>query len=73
MDIRKFVFVVVLSTLVSGQVVAQKRKRGRPPVAGEGVKRIMVSLDRASMERARALGGTISAGIRKALAAGKAE
>jgi len=46
-----------------------KRKRGRPPVAGEGVKRIMVSLDRASMERARALGGTISAGIRKALKA----
>jgi hypothetical protein len=42
-----------------------KRPRGRPSL---GIaKRIMVSLDAASIERARALGGTISAGIRKAL------
>lgn len=44
-----------------------KRKRGRPSL---GIaKRIMVSLDAASIERAKALGGTISAGIRKALKA----
>lgn len=42
-----------------------KRPRGRPSL---GIaKRIMVSLDAASIERAKALGGTISAGIRKAL------
>lgn len=43
-----------------------KRPVGRPPL--EGCKRILVSLDKPSIERARALGGTVSAGIRKALA-----
>ena len=45
-----------------------KRPVGRPPIEG-GVKRVLVSLDRASIERARKLGGdNVSAGIRKALA-----
>ena len=46
-----------------------KRPVGRPPL--DGVKRVLVSLDRASLERARALGGgkNVSAGIRAALSA----
>lgn len=44
-----------------------KRKPGRPALPG-GIKRIMISLDKASIERARKLGDdNISAGIRKAL------
>ena len=46
---------------------AKKRPVGRPPL--EGAKRVLVSLDRASLERGRALGaGNLSAGIRRALA-----
>lgn len=44
-----------------------KRPVGRPPLAG--AKRIAVSLDSASIELARKLGGSVSAGIRAALKA----
>ena len=44
-----------------------KRPVGRTPL--DGVKRIAVSLDNASIERARKLGGNVSAGIRAALKA----
>ena len=46
-----------------------KRKAGRPALA-DGLKalRVQVSLDQASIDRAKALGeGNLSAGIRKAL------
>ncbi|HXF66136.1 MAG TPA: hypothetical protein VNK67_05490 [Burkholderiales bacterium] len=46
------------------------RRRGRPPILGEPLKRVLVSLDQASIERARRRGrGNLSAGIRAALAA----
>jgi len=44
-----------------------KRPVGRPPL--NGAKRIAVSLDSASIERAKKLGGNVSAGIRAALKA----
>ena len=56
---------------VMSQVKAEKslvkRPVGRPPL--DGVKRIAVSLDSASIERAKKLGGSVSAGIRAALKA----
>lgn len=47
----------------------QKRKPGRPPLEGGGIRRMMVSLDLDRVETAKKLGaGNVSAGIRKALA-----
>jgi hypothetical protein len=46
----------------------EKRKAGRPPVAGQRLQRVAVTLDEATIERGRALGnGSLSQGIRVAL------
>jgi len=48
-----------------------KRPPGRPPMFGEKMKKFLIALDEASLERAKKLGGekqSVAAGIRKALA-----
>jgi len=46
-----------------------KRKTGRPPIGDKTMKKVLVTLDEVSIERAKQLGKqNVSAGIRKALA-----
>ena len=50
-----------------------KPKRGRPTIGAEPMLRVLVTLDPASINRAKKLGrGNLSAGLRKALLGGKA-
>ena len=47
----------------------EKRPLGRPPLGAKTMKKVLVVLDEASIERGRKRGdGNLSAGIRKALA-----
>lgn len=50
------------------KTASTKAKRGAPLLFAEPVVRVLVTLDAASIERAKKLGaGNVSAGIRKAL------
>lgn len=52
--------------------ILPKLKRGGQRLFAEPMRRVLVMLDRASIERAQKLGdGNVSAGIRKALASPK--
>lgn len=53
----------------AGRPSRDPRSRGRPPILGETLKRLLVTLDRETIARARILGaGNLSAGIRRAFA-----